>query len=199
MSNDLGRCFKAVFGKWKSGMYGGFALAFTIVALILAILGLSIEPLKAVPIATMGLVFCFLFIAAFCWFFAVFDAWREMDRQMRTNFVFERNRQAREWLGKLSDGQKAGLRDLLVVHRLHGDQIRERHPGTDFTIIDDVTTFLDHTYDDFWSIHATWEPILGALLSKERTTKTTRQHLAYLILELRSLKRAFLREKFQKS
>ncbi|HEX5270064.1 MAG TPA: hypothetical protein VFW33_06245 [Gemmataceae bacterium] len=81
MKGDFRKFLHAVFGKWGSGMCGGFGLLFTVVGLSLAVASLSVESLKSAPVLTAATAIAFCLIGVACLLYAVFDTWREKNKE----------------------------------------------------------------------------------------------------------------------
>jgi len=80
----------------------------------------------------------------------------------------------REFLDKLTESERLGLRRLVLVRRMTGDQVRDQVPGVDFTRIAQLTPFIFVTYGlvdighvtDVWSVYPEWQnPLEDALVA----------------------------------
>lgn len=67
---------------------------------------------------------------------------------------------------KLGDNEKEALKELLLISRMHGNYIRQRFPGVDFTSIVGQTPYLRHEPlpVDVWTIDPDWINPLSELL-----------------------------------
>jgi hypothetical protein len=104
----------------------------------------------------------------------------------------KRMQKDREKLAELDDGEIPVLKELLLVDRLHGEEVRKKFPGIDLVRLKTrAATFLDwDSTNDFWGVQESKKLSLKELLFPGETVKerpVLRIALLSLVRELRKL------------
>lgn len=145
------------------------------IALVSGVLSVVLSCFVALPGTSPDVLPFWLVSQAGLFFAGILCLWELQSRIRVLNpegLTIMRIQQARHMLACMSEAERDGLRELLRMQSMTGEQVRSRLPGVDFVTIRSRTPFLtlekglrDIGHEtDVWRVGKEWEQILAGQL-----------------------------------